>query len=255
MLDITNRKIIVFDIECAPYDFESHYDEETKKYLLKYAEGDAGKEKAAIESLVFSPFTSQVVAIGVIDYNRYIDYKSKKEKKEEYEKNIGTILVNAPHDFELNLETEKIKYVCGKEEILLEQFWKVMEEFKYNLLVTFNGREFDCPFLMLRSLILGIKPAYNLMKGSDFTFKDNHIDLLKEFTFYRHSPTGARRKYSLDFYCKQLGIISPKEEGVTGDMVGELFNKKEYQQIADYCMRDVIAETELFKKWNELFNI
>lgn len=257
MLDIKNRNIIVFDIECAPYNFEEHYDEDTKKYLLKYAEGDAEKEKAAIESLVFSPFTSQVVAIGVVDYNRYKEYKNKNGKNEEYEKNIGTILVNVNAEEHISIEPsrEKIKCVCGEEKILLEQFWKIMEEFKYNLLVTFNGREFDCPFLMLRSFLLGIKPTFNLMRGSDFTFKDNHIDLLKELTFYRHSPTGARRKYSLDFYCKQLGIISPKEEGITGDMVGELFNNKEYQTIADYCIRDVIAEAELFEKWNELLNI
>ena len=239
MLDIKNRKIIVFDIECAPYDFESHYDEETKKYLLKYAEGDAEKAKAAIESLVFSPFTSQVVAIGLLDYYR----------------NSGIVLVNAESETELVPVYENIKYECYDEKGLLEKFWDIMLKGSYNLLVTFNGREFDCPFLMLRSFLLGVKPTYNLMKGSDFTFKDNHIDLLKELTFFKHSPTGARRKYSLDFYCKQLGITSPKNEGVTGDMVGDLFNRKEYQQIADYCIRDVIAETELFKKWNELFNI
>lgn len=239
MLDITNRKIIVFDIECAPYDFDTYYDEETKKYLLKYAEGDAEKQKATIESLVFSPFTSQVVAIGILDYYR----------------NSGIALVNAESGTELISSGENFKYECYDEKGLLEKFWDIMSKGNYNLLVTFNGREFDCPFLMLRSFLLGIKPTFNLMKGSDFTFKDNHIDLLKELTFYRHSPTGARRKYSLDFYCRQLGIISPKEKGITGDMVGELFNKKEYQVIADYCIRDVIAEAELFEKWNKLFNI
>ena len=121
--------------------------------------------------------------------------------------------------------------------------------------VTFNGREFDCPFLMLRSLILGIKPSENLMRGSDFTFKDYHVDLMKELTFNRHSPTGARRKFSLDFYCKQLGIESPKVNGVQGDKVKEIYESKQYKILADYCMGDVIATTKLFNKWTELLNI
>jgi len=239
MLDISNRKIIVFDIECAPYDFQGHYDEETKKYLLKYAEGDPEKEKQTIESLIFSPFTSRIVAIGILDFFR----------------KQGIVLVNAESGTILESDKENIKYECFNESDLIRKFWEIMEKGKYNLIVTFNGREFDCPFLMLRSFILGIKPTYNLMKGSDFTFKDNHIDLLKELTFYKHSPMGARRKYSLDFYCKQLGIMSPKSGGVSGDMVGELFNKKEYQTIADYCIGDVVAEAELFRKWNDLFNL
>ena len=93
------------------------------------------------------------------------------------------------------------------------------------------------------------------MRGSDFTFKDYHIDLLKDLTFHRHSPTGAIRKFNLDFYCNQLGITSPKSMGVSGDKVGGLFENKEYATLADYCIGDVIAEAELLKVWNEILNI
>ena len=92
------------------------------------------------------------------------------------------------------------------------------------------------------------------MAGTDFNFKDYHVDLMKEFTFFKHSPTGARRKFSLDFYCKMFGIKSPKEEGVAGDKVGELYGNKEYKTIADYCMRDVFATAKLFKIWSERMN-
>jgi predicted transcriptional regulator len=38
-------------------------------------------------------------------------------------------------------------------------------------------------------------------------------------------------------------------------MVDELYKNKEYQKIADYCFGDVIATTELFKKWNNILNL
>src|SRR5204863_1248175 len=130
------------------------------------------------------------------------------------------------------------------EQYIIEKFWEIIKVRDYNLFITFNGREFDCPFLMLRSIYHRIKPSCNLMCGSDYS-KDNHIDLLKEFTFYTHSGRGARRKFSLEFYCNKFGIPSPKCDGISGEFVGEMYANKEYQKIADYCISDVIAEARL----------
>jgi 3'-5' exonuclease len=236
MIDISKRKALVFDLEVAAFDFDS-YDDEKKEYLTKFAKTEEERLQA-IENLVFNPFTSQLVAIGMLDLN---------EEK-------GCVLMNTEADVEIESENEKINYVCKSETEILEIFWKTLKEKGYNFFVSFNGREFDCPFIMLRSFQLGIEPTKNLMAGSDFTFKDYHVDLLKELTFHRHSPTGARRKFSLDFYCKQLGIESPKGNGVKGEMVGELFKNKEYKIIADYCIGDVFATAELFNKWNSILH-
>jgi hypothetical protein len=237
MIDLTNKKILAFDLEVVAFNFEN-YDEDTQKYLTKYAKTDEEKQ-TVIENLVFNPFTSQIVAIGMLDV--------VNEK--------GCVLINSEEDIKIDSEKENINYICKNETGIIETFWKTVKDKGYNLYVTFNGREFDCPFIMLRSFILGIKPSENLMRGSDFTFKDYHIDLMKELTFNRHSPTGARRKFSLDFYCKQLGIESPKVNGVQGDKVKEIYESKQYKILADYCMGDVIATTKLFNKWTELLNI
>jgi hypothetical protein len=37
-------------------------------------------------------------------------------------------------------------------------------------------------------------------------------------------------------------------------MVGKLYEEKRFQELADYCLGDVVAENELFKFWNEYFN-
>jgi len=238
MIDLENRKTLVFDLEVVAHNFVTHFDVETKAYLLKYAKTDEDKQNV-IDSLVFNPFTSRIVAIGMLDY---------REDK-------GCVLLNTGKKMDIESPKENINYICDDEETIIKTFWKTLKDKEYNLFVTFNGREFDCPFIMLRSLILKIKPTFNLMSGSDFTFKDYHIDLLKELTFNRHSPTGARRKFNLDFYCNQLGIKSPKSIGVSGDKVGGLFENKDYATLADYCIGDVIAEAELLKVWNKILNI
>lgn len=227
---------MVFDIEVVADNFEE-YDERTRDYLLKYATDEVSR-KNTIDSLVFSPFTSMLVAIGMLDVT----------------KNNGAVLMNAPEGTYLIPPDDKdIKYICGSEEKILEDFWKKIDKEKYDLFVTFNGREFDCPYLMLRSLILDIKPTYNLMSGSDFTFRNYHFDILKELTFFKHSPTGARRKYNLDFYCNKLNIDSPKAGGVSGDKVGNLYKAGEYQKIADYAAGDIIAEAALFERVKNFF--
>ncbi|MGA2669411.1 MAG: ribonuclease H-like domain-containing protein [Ignavibacteria bacterium] len=236
-MDISNRNILVFDIETIGHKLDD-FPEEVRKYLIKDA-SDEGDIKEIVEQFVFNPLTSKIAAIGMLD--------NREEK--------GCILVNTEEETTFLKNHENFNYINGTEEGILKIFWDTLVSKKYNLFVTFNGREFDCPFVMLRSLYYRIKPTVNLMKGSDFTFKDYHIDLLKEFTFNTHSGRGARRKFSLDFYCRTFGIPSPKKDGVTGDLVDGLYKEKKFQEIADYCIGDVIAENELLKYWNEYFNL
>jgi uncharacterized protein YprB with RNaseH-like and TPR domain len=88
----------------------------------------------------------------------------------------------------------KVKFIPGTEREIIEKFWEYIS--KFEIFITFNGRGFDCPFLMLRSAILGIKPSRDLMEYNRLR-REPHIDLLDEFTFF-----GMLRKFSLDFYCK-----------------------------------------------------
>lgn len=264
-----DRRILVFDIEVAPYDFETKYSDDEKKYLTKFAKGEE-EMKLAIDNLVFTPFTSEIVAIGMLDAKfeikeaekeitakSFADLKtelSDQPREWELKEIMGCVLINS-EDTELKAMRENVKFVASDERGIVENFWNYIKKNQYNLFVTFNGREFDCPYIMLKSLVHGIKPSYNLMKGNDFNIRDYHVDLMKEFIFNKHSPTGARRKFSLDWYCKKLGITSPKTHGVTGDMVGTLYKEGRIKEIADYCYEDVFATMKLFERWNNTLNI
>ena len=131
------------------------------------------------------------------------------------------------------------------EKEMLKSFWRVANA--ADQIITFNGRNFDIPFLMMRSAMLKIKVTKNLMS---YRYGDEHIDLLEKFTFY-----GATRKFNLDFYCNAFGIESPKSYEVSGMEVKNLYEAGRLKDIAVYCSRDIYATYNLFKIWSEYLNL
>jgi hypothetical protein len=218
---------VVFDIETLGFPIES-FDEVRQEYLLRFAKTD--EERAdALAKLNLAPFTAQIVAIGMLNPDS----------------NQGKVFYQAPEKDPWTSEDGMAEFVPGTEEIMLTEFWKTVA--RYGQFITFNGRSFDCPFLMLRSAILGVKPSRNLMP---YRYGANeHCDLLDQLTFY-----GAFRKFNLDFYCKGFGIKSPKSEGITGLDVGPLFREGRFREIAQYCLGDVRATAELYQRWQSLLS-
>lgn len=223
---------LVFDIETVALPLES-FDDAQQQYLFKWAEREETPERQQrkreelIAQLNLYPFTAQIVAIGMLNV------ESQK----------GRVYYQAPTKESWRSEDNLIEYESGSEPEILQKFWEDVR--LYKKFITFNGRGFDCPFLMLRSAILGIKPSRNLMPARPDA---EHIDLLEKLTFH-----GAIRKFNLDFYCKAFGIPSPKER-LSGPQINQLFAEGKYREIAQYCLDDVRATAELYRRWREFFS-
>jgi 3'-5' exonuclease len=218
---------VVIDIETLGFPFES-FDEVQQEYLLKFAETDAEREEA-IQKLSLYPTTARIIVIGMLNPDT----------------NRAKVLFQAGDAAATDPQSEQVQFITGSEEDILTRFWDDVT--KYEQFITFNGRGFDCPFLLLRSAILGIKPTRNMMP---YRFDSaTHCDLLDQLTFY-----GAFRKFSLDFYCKSFGIESPKSHGITGLDLGGLYKEGRFQDIANYCLGDLIATAELFRRWETHLN-
>jgi hypothetical protein len=78
-------------------------------------------------------------------------------------------------------------------------------------------------------------------------YNDTHIDLLDQLTFYG----AVRRRFSLDMWCRTLGIKSPKENGINGYDVKDLYRGRRYVDIAKYCVGDLRATRELLLYWEK----
>jgi DNA polymerase elongation subunit (family B) len=215
---------LILDIETVGKDFES-LDKPTQEYLLRYAETEGEKEEIK-DRLSFYPITAEIVTIGLLDPDTNTGFA--------FFQNVGDPL--------LPFEENKVRYETGTEVEILEKFWNVIKD--YSKIITFNGRGFDCPFILIRSAVHRIRPTKDLMPNR---YSDIHIDLLDQLTFFGAS----RRRFNLDMWCRVFGIKSPKEGGITGYEVKDLFKAGRYIDIAKYCVGDLRATKELFTYWEK----
>lgn len=216
---------IIFDIETVGEDLEL-LDEASQEYFLKFAKTEEEIEEAK-QSLNFYPVTAHVVALAVLE--------AETEKGCVYFQNGGG-------KKEKFVEGD-VTYISGSEKEILAYFWNQLE--RYTQIVTFSGRIFDCPFLMIRSAIHHIRPSRNIMP---YRYSFNyHLDLADQLSFY----DAVRRKFSLHMWCKAFGIESPKEDGITGFQVKGLYKEGRHHDIARYCMRDVHATKKLYQYWDK----
>lgn len=219
---------VVFDIETLGFPLET-FDSVRQEYLLKFADTDEKREEA-VQKLNLHPLTAQVIAIGMLNPDT----------------NSAKVFYQGGSEEKFLSDDGNIEFQSGNETELIKLFWESIKHF--DQFITFNGRSFDCPFLMIRSAILSIKPSRNLIPYRYDA--STHCDLLEQLTFY-----GAVRKFNLDFYCKAFGIKSPKSDGVTGLDLGPLFHEKRFKDIATYCLGDVQAIAELYHRWSEYLSI
>jgi len=232
---MSNAKKLVFDIETIGQDFKE-LDKITQEYLLHYAESEEEEEETK-ERLGFYPLTGEIVVIGVLNPDTGQGGVFAQPGKAK----------NPPEIIE-----EGVTAFWGNEKEILEKFWEAVRLYDY--FISFNGRSFDVPFLMIRSAIQKVKPTKNLLSnrylGSQVSGA-KHVDLLDQLTFY-----GAfRRKFNLHMWTKAFGIESPKEGGVTGDDVTRLFTKGEAETIVRYNLRDLRSTASLYEKWETYINI
>ena len=226
-----SKRQIVFDIEtsgCKLADLAESQQEYLLREALKETDENVRQQKSddAERFLSLYPYTAKVVAIGMFDVQNEKSFVYYENEKEE----------------EWHSEDGKIVYKGFPEKIMLERFWHVME--KADQVITFNGRNFDIPFLMMRSAMLQVKPSKNFM-GYRFDSK-THVDLLEQFTFY-----SATRKFNLDFYCHAFGVQTPKSHEISGMEVQNLYQAGRIKDIAVYCGKDIVATYKLFKIWEE----
>ncbi|MGA9117294.1 MAG: ribonuclease H-like domain-containing protein [Bacteroidota bacterium] len=213
---------VVFDIETMAVPPES-LQEEQREYLFRFADTEQ-KRTEALQQMNLSPFTARIIAIAMLNPDT----------------GGGKVFYEDPVAEPSASEDGRVEFVPGSERETLQGFWGAIE--RYTQFITFNGRGFDCPFLMLRSAMLKVKPTRNLVPYRYSTAES--IDLLEQLGFY-----GGFRRFSLDFYCRAFGIQSPKAGGITGLDLPALHAAGRFREIAEYCLGDVVATAELFRIW------
>lgn len=218
-------KRLVIDIETVGFLWEEH-DPYVREYLIKgLSDGDAEEAK---RSGGLSPFRGRIIAIGVINID---DGRS-------------CAMYEVPGQEDVRVEKAGLRtYISGTEKQILEKFWDWFES--DSRFITFNGRQFDGPFLMIRSAIHGLTPKRDLV-GQRYELHPN-CDLREVLNFYG-TPNPRQYKFNLDLACKAFGVETSKGEGLDGRSVETWYRAGRHREIAEYCMDDVRATAELYEK-------
>ncbi|MCA9359507.1 ribonuclease H-like domain-containing protein [Candidatus Nomurabacteria bacterium] len=174
-----------------------------------------------------SPYKGQIISLGVYDLER----------------DLGSVYF-VGNSADESFEDDNFSYKSRSEKELLEDFWETVS--RYDVLVSFNGRAFDVPFLYIRSIALDVKPTVEIAKNRYVTKQSApyHVDLFDEFSFYGN----VTKKPSLAVLCEALGVDNPKLH-MKGEDITDFFLEKQFIEIAKYNAKDIVAITKLYKKW------
>jgi hypothetical protein len=216
---------LVFDIETAPICSAGDLPTKIQSDVHRLAE-DRGWPTEKVLGL--NPLFSRIVSIAVGD----LDAGSAKDA-----------VLFAPRDEDvagLATEAENEAWLrVAKESDMLHAFWTLTSSCE--LLVSYNGRGFDLPFLRTRSAILQVPARRDFVSQPPYVHRP-HLDLYQ-------IVTGGMRggPMNLDAACYAFGIESPKD-AMDGSQVGPAFHEGRYLEIARYNLADIEATRSLFHR-------
>lgn len=218
---------LAFDIETVGVGWDN-LEPEIQQYLLDRAPTPEEREQVP-HRLALNPGTGRIVAIGL--------WRPEEQR--------GGVLVEG-EDGPWQPFAQGAQIYRGSEERILREFWRYVRAHA-GTLITYNGRSFDGPFLMLRSALLGVAPTRNLVPYR-YSFKD-HCDLAEVISFFRSRPLE-----SFDFWCRRFGLPSPKED-MDGSQVGAAYEAGKLLDIAHYCLLDARRTADLYLRLQPLIAV
>jgi DNA polymerase elongation subunit (family B) len=174
--------VVAVDIETIPDEEQLENLPEVKpkanlKDARKIEEDLEAKRVAQREKMALSPFSGRMCAFATTN------------GKEEYSSVEGCGITT-----EESMLKELLDIICHS-----------------NRIVTFNGKQFDLPFILVRSMLLGISSRYYTLNPSKMLRRFDtikHYDLMEVLSF-----NSMDRVQSLAFYAKRmLGVTLAKED-------------------------------------------
>ncbi len=152
--------------------------------------------------------------------------------------------------YAVDAEAPQVFYNENNEKKTLQEFWDLVSALSsaprnpqypdyYLLFVGHNVMDFDLRFIYQRSIVLGVRPAYDL----SFARYRNYpiFDTMKEWVKWSNTGVG------LESLALALGIPSPKD-GIDGSQVAAFFAAGKVNDILEYCKRDVKTTRDVYKK-------
>lgn len=148
-------------------------------------------------------------------------------------------------------EAPKNFYNENNEKETLRQFWELVSAISveprnmqypdYGVqFVGHNVMDFDLRFIYQRSIVLGVRPSYEINFARYRSYPV--YDTMKEWVKWANSSVG------LDYLAYALDVPSSKTGGIDGSQVAEFFANGKVDDILEYCKRDVETTRGIYNR-------
>jgi DNA polymerase elongation subunit (family B) len=145
-----------------------------------------------------------------------------------------------------DLETKALTArAIGDERQILEAFWEVVRSARDWRFVTYNGLAFDLPYLVRRSIYLGVAPSTGLPLRP--YAPDTHFDVMRVLSNWERADV-----VRLDVVAELLGL-QKSPPGMEGSQVLGLWRAGRIDDIEAYCLGDVRLAYEVFLRVEPYF--
>jgi hypothetical protein len=129
-----------------------------------------------------------------------------------------------------------------KEKNILNRFWKYMEKVRPDKIVTFNGYNFDVPFICIRSKMNKIAPSVNFNTTKWRMENSNHYDCMQLLSGKENFLNVA-----LDISCRLLGVPVP-DERIRGEEIPNFHAAGAVDPIKIHCVQDLEMTEQLYER-------
>lgn len=238
--------ICVFDIETVP-DIElvrQYYELDSSLSEIEICQHAFSTQKEKSGSEFLPIYWHRVVSIASVicdEYGKFIKVGNFGKKSAE------------STETKSNADSSTFTHLAD-ERAILSDFLRFINS-KEPRLVSFNGRGFDLPTIMLRAMKYNLS-AFGYFESENASKTKNkwenyrarysekwHTDLLECLGNF-----GSVRNLNLDNVCKMLGIVG-KYEVSGGDVYSLYYDKKDIEKIDFYCQSDVLNTYWLYLKY------
>lgn len=186
--------------------------------------------------------------------------EAKKKDKAEASEDFEQFLLGTSFDgafghilcigFAVDREPADILNGDGNEKKMLQDFWAMVDSISipsrnpnypdYGVqFIGHNVMDFDLRFIYQRSIILGVKPAYDLNFARYRSYPI--YDTQREWVKWANSSVG------LEKLALALGVPTPKD-GIDGSQVYDFYQAGKVNEILEYCKRDVEATRQVYNR-------
>jgi len=139
-------------------------------------------------------------------------------------------------------ESNRADIINGEEKEILEKFWEIARD--VDIFIGHNVMDFDLNFIYKRSVIHDIKPSRLL---NFVRYRSEPIyDTMREWEKW-----SMRSATSLDTLAKIFGFQTSKDKMCGSEVYGK-YLKKQFDEIYEYCKKDVELTRKIYYKMNFL---